>query len=362
MSTTTTNYGFTLPAINSATDADAWGTQLNGNWTSMDSLLLTATNKVHSAKTSNTTIDSTYKNKLIQCDASGGAFTLTLNAASALGDGFTFAVKKTDSSVNAVTITPNGGDTIDGASTDSISAQYTTKIYVSDGTNWNVYSSNNTVTPSVKTVKKQVFTSNGTYTPSSGMLYCIIEAIGGGGGGGGSATNGYGAAGGGAGGYCKIVASSGTVGASQAVTIGSAGTAGAIGAKGGNGGNTTFGSILTANGGTGGTFAPTAAAFLATGGVGGTASGGDINITGQTGGGYYADAVNYAGVGGSSIFGTGGLGLTGWTPATGFTANGNAGNGYGAGGSGAFNSNSGTGKTGGAGTGGIIIITEYCSQ
>src|SRR5437879_1219197 len=32
--------------------------------------------------------------------------------------------------------------------------------------------------------KNQVFTGSGTYTPSLGMIYCIIECIGGGGGGG----------------------------------------------------------------------------------------------------------------------------------------------------------------------------------
>lgn len=35
--TTTTNYSFNLPAIGG--DADAWGTKLNNNWTSLDTLL-----------------------------------------------------------------------------------------------------------------------------------------------------------------------------------------------------------------------------------------------------------------------------------------------------------------------------------
>ena len=34
---TTTNYSFQLPAIGG--DADAWGTKLNNNWTSLDTLL-----------------------------------------------------------------------------------------------------------------------------------------------------------------------------------------------------------------------------------------------------------------------------------------------------------------------------------
>jgi hypothetical protein len=39
----------------------------------------------------------------------------------------------------------------------------------------------------VVTVKKQIFTASGTYTPSAGMIYCIIECVGGGAGGGGGA-------------------------------------------------------------------------------------------------------------------------------------------------------------------------------
>lgn len=44
MPNSTTNYSFNLPLVNNATDADLWGGQLNSNWTSIDSLLLTATN------------------------------------------------------------------------------------------------------------------------------------------------------------------------------------------------------------------------------------------------------------------------------------------------------------------------------
>lgn len=39
MSTTTPNYGFTLPAVNSAVDEDLWGDELNGNWSALDTTL-----------------------------------------------------------------------------------------------------------------------------------------------------------------------------------------------------------------------------------------------------------------------------------------------------------------------------------
>ena len=43
MATTTTNFDFTLPAVGGAIDADLWGDQLNGNWTSIDAILVATT-------------------------------------------------------------------------------------------------------------------------------------------------------------------------------------------------------------------------------------------------------------------------------------------------------------------------------
>src|SRR6266403_1841969 len=91
----------------------------------------------------------------------------------------------------------------------------------------------NTLTGVVTTsVVMQKFTSSGTYTPTAGMLHCIIECIGGGGGGGGvagAASNSIGAGGGGAGGYSRKYSTVGVIGGSQTVTIGAAGAAGASG-------------------------------------------------------------------------------------------------------------------------------------
>lgn len=41
MSTTTTNYGFTLPAVADPIDEDLWGTELNSNFSSLDDILPT---------------------------------------------------------------------------------------------------------------------------------------------------------------------------------------------------------------------------------------------------------------------------------------------------------------------------------
>ncbi|QDP62945.1 MAG: putative tail collar protein [Prokaryotic dsDNA virus sp.] len=39
MPNSTTNFGWNLPLVNNATDADLWGGQLNSNWTSLDNTL-----------------------------------------------------------------------------------------------------------------------------------------------------------------------------------------------------------------------------------------------------------------------------------------------------------------------------------
>ena len=86
----------------------------------------------------------------------------------------------------------------------------------------------------VVTVKKQIFTSSETYTPSTGMIYAMIECQGSGGAGGGvtgSASDFFSAGGGGAGSYSRILVTAATVGASQTVTVGAGGTAGSAGSN-----------------------------------------------------------------------------------------------------------------------------------
>lgn len=203
----------------------------------------------------------------------------------------------------------------------------------------------------------QVFTSNGTYTPTANMKYCVVEALGGGGGAGGVGDNislAFASAGGGAGGYCRKVIDAATIGVSQTVTIGAAGAGGANGsASGTTGGATTFGAILTANGGAGSAGVTVTKAYA--GGAGGTASGGDINIPGQSGGMAYMVSGNggFSGIGANSPYGSGGNALV-------FNAvsAGNPGLGYGSGGGGAM-VNAITTRAGGAGATGLVIVTEF---
>lgn len=217
-------------------------------------------------------------------------------------------------------------------------------------------------------IKTKVFTSSGTYTPTSGMLYADVIAVGGGGGGGGcsttTSTEASAAGGGGGGASVRKIFTAAQIGASQTVTIGSGGTggvgSGAIGqGNGTSGGNTTFGSLLTANGGSYGTGGTSSSSSTGSpGGDGGAGSGGDLNTNGQTGswglvavggGGYMA----ISGAGGNTLYGHGGASTAGY--------DGDNGKGYGGGGGGAANYASRPARTGGSGASGLVYIVEYCN-
>jgi hypothetical protein len=208
-------------------------------------------------------------------------------------------------------------------------------------------------------VNKQIFTINGTYTPTAGMVYCIIECVGGGGAGGGSAGNAtasIGAGGGQSGGYARLVASAATIGASKAVTIGTGGTCTAGANTGGSGGDTSVGTICVAKGGAGGS----ATVVMPLGGNSTTAGTGDFTVPGQVGGnGIYCsnnNVVGYSGYGGQSYFGGGALGVM----STSSTAAGNNGDNYGSGGSGATcYAGALANVSGGSGSNGIVVITEF---
>ena len=70
-------------------------------------------------------------------NATAGA--ITVNLPTAVGRaGAMYIVKKSDASANAVTVTPNGAETIDGAATFPLPAQWDAVMVQSDGTNWMV--------------------------------------------------------------------------------------------------------------------------------------------------------------------------------------------------------------------------------
>lgn len=86
--------------------------------------------------TSDTTITLANATNLLLVDASSGPVTITLIAAATAGDGFELSVKKSDNSANAVTIDPNGSETVEGAATLILTEEDQTVTIRSDASNW----------------------------------------------------------------------------------------------------------------------------------------------------------------------------------------------------------------------------------
>lgn len=95
----------------------------------------TTNNKNVATKTANYT--ALQSDDVILGDATSGAITITLPTAVGFS-GKVFNIKKTDSSVNSVTIATTSSQTIDGALTAPLISQYQSLTLVSNGTNWSV--------------------------------------------------------------------------------------------------------------------------------------------------------------------------------------------------------------------------------
>jgi hypothetical protein len=238
----------------------------------------------------------------------------------------------------------------------AVGARY--KNWVWNGTSW--------VCSPGPSVNIQVFNANGSYFPSPGMTFAIVETVGGGGAGGGvnatAATFGLSGGGGGAGGYSRRAVSAGLVAGGVAITVGGGGPPGS-GANGAAGAATTFGALCIANGGQGGggnsnpgPGGNSGAGGSMVGAVGdlvsaGNAGGAGTSATFTTGEGQITPGGEGAGGpwGGSSLVA---LGVAGSSP-------GLPGNGPGAGGSGGVVNDTIAEITGGSGANGVCVVTEY---
>jgi len=218
----------------------------------------------------------------------------------------------------------------------------------------------NALTGPGRLLNVQIFTSSGTYTPTAGTKSVIVEVQAGGGGGGGvggsSSTTVSAGTGGGGGGYGKskltVAAATG-----QVVTVGGGGAGGNLTPTGGApGGASSFGSLITCSGGSGGNGQNQATPpFTSTGVTGGTSTGGNIcNVRGEASAhGVCVSASSVtSGSAGGSVLGSGGF-----SPANnGITPQ--AGQGYGGGGGSSYTNNL-SGFSGAAGAPGIVIVWEY---
>ncbi len=298
---------------------------------------------------------------------SANAYVVTLTPVpAAYAAGMTVIMKVANSNTTASTINVNSlgvkdikrNSSVALTANDMLAGQ--TVVLVYDGTNFQLVS---TIATQIKSITSQVFTASGTYTPTAGMQYCIVEMMGGGGGGGGAQGGGGGTAaaggGGGAGGYILSLITKATIGASQVVTIGAGGAGGAAGNNNGSsGGDTSLGSIISATGGVFGVGCASSSAqqFIASGGPGQGIGPYLMICMGNFGGigiSFPAGGAGIGGAGGAAVkTGNYGNAISAHASSTvqGFSAGG--------GGGGATSSD----KAGAAGLGGICIITEYVSQ
>lgn len=223
-------------------------------------------------------------------------------------------------------------------------------------------------TPPFSSVNIQTFTANGTYTPTPGMKYCLVEAVGGGGGGGGAGAGGGGAGGGTSGGYTKAAFTAATIGVSQAVTIGAGGAGGTSApTDGSDGGATSLGALLTANGGLGAYQANQTGALGASsrpgasiGSTAGEIAGSALIVGGNPGTWGWmmevgASVIAYSGIGAASYYGGAGAGRTAFNSGQA----GIAATGYGSGGGGAASHGAGGAVAGGDGFAGVLVVTEF---
>lgn len=111
---------------------------LSGNIDDLKAALYDLADSTYSVKVEAQTATftaSAENNAVFLCDATAAA--VVVNLPSAVGiSGRQFTVKKTDASVNTVTIDPNGTETVDGAATRALSAQHASVTIVSNGANW----------------------------------------------------------------------------------------------------------------------------------------------------------------------------------------------------------------------------------
>lgn len=207
----------------------------------------------------------------------------------------------------------------------------------------------------------QTFYTSGTYTPTAGTKKVIVEMVGGGGGGAGARAAGPGqvavGGAGGAGSYAKGQFTSGFSGVQ--VTVGSKGLGGTVsGPYASDGGASSFGSLMTAAGGSSGKPAgPTNSFPFST--VAAVVSGGatGANIIGTPGEGASSSVVISSSLivdapGGSSHFGAGGF-------ITATNTNATKGSGYGSGGGPSSVTAGNAAVAGGDGAPGLVIIWEY---
>lgn len=231
------------------------------------------------------------------------------------------------------------------------------QVQVYDGAAWQTFNPAPTgaVAPILITSSRSFASSEVT---GARALRIMVWGAGGGSGGTAATASGQSAAGGGGGGasYSESVLTVASITFPVSVTVGTGGAGGAAGANSGStGGASSFGTLVTANGGFGGGggVASNQVGLINSGTSGGAAGTGQIALAGGDANLRYRVAASFAisGSGGPAA-GRGGT----YQAAKGFTTGGTAGNFPGGGAAGAMGGNAAAAQAGAAGANGLVIV------
>lgn len=132
MPTLTTNLSLNKPLVANPVDADLWGGYLNTNMDTLDGAIYS---EASLATTSPVAVAKSAFNTFHKADCTTTSIVYNIGASTTLGSGWYAHFKKIDSSTNTVTLTPNGAETIDGATFLTLDKQYQGVTLYSDGSN-----------------------------------------------------------------------------------------------------------------------------------------------------------------------------------------------------------------------------------
>lgn len=155
----TTNYSLLKPLVADPIDEDLWGGYLNDDMDDIDTLLRQGINITsESSQTSGFTATASISvKKLYPCDATTAGFTATIPTAASAGNGATVFIKKIDSGTNVVTLDRSSTDTLDGATSLTLTAENQCYGLVSDGVSkWNSICKPSNAVPDASTTVKGI--------------------------------------------------------------------------------------------------------------------------------------------------------------------------------------------------------------